>query len=173
MPSIDQIIAGNNRRKLYGGSPLHELTCSCRNEVCILDEKCNAKDIIYEASLSDPDTTENHSYIGMTAEEFRKRHSKHKLSFQNPNYKNATTLSKKFWELKEKGQCPQAKFKILRLSKSYSAGDKCCLLCTDEKIEIINSNKEFQLNNRREIFSACRHKARIKYNRLMREKVNS
>ena len=70
------------------------------------------------------------------------------------------------WELKEETLCPVVNFKILKLSKSYNASDRQCLLCTDEKIEILLSKHQFLLNNRKEIFNTCRHKARIKIGRL-------
>ena len=142
------------------------MNCSCRNQTCPIDNKCNAKDVIYKASLPDNKNDKNFQYIGMTSEEIRKRVSKHKQSFNNAKYKGETTLSKKFWELKET-QCPSVEFKIIKLSKSYTAGDTICLLCTDEKMEILKFMNPCLLNNRREIFNLCRHRARIKISKII------
>ena len=103
----------------------------------------------------------------MSSEEFRKRYTKHNQSLNNPNYMNETTLSKKVWERKGLGLAPKPNFKILKLSKSYSAGDRSYGLCTDEKLEIIlNTDKSNLLNSRKELFSKCRHKAGIKISSL-------
>ena len=163
MANVDQIIASINKRKINGGNINgYNLTCSCRNNPCPLGGQCNVNDLVYQAHVVEPNTGTEHSYIGMTSEPFRNRYAKHKQSFFNDNYKNQTTLSKKVWELKIGEQIPEVKFDILRLSRSYEAGDKCCILCTDEKIEIINSKSENQLNSRKEIFATCRHRSRIK-----------
>ena len=58
MPSIDQLIAGINKKKLNGNSGLiHNLSCSCRNKPCCLSGKCNVKDVVYEATLQEPNTS--------------------------------------------------------------------------------------------------------------------
>ena len=167
MPNVGQIINSYNKRKLRGCSNgLHNLTCSCRNIVCPLQGKCNTKDIVYLARVVE-NSKEEAAYIGMTSEEFRKRYSKHIQSFKNSKYKNETTLSRKIWNMKEDGLDPTVNFEILKQSKSYQAGDRSCLLCTDEKIEIIfNTNKLQLLNNRKEIFSKCRHRARMKIDKI-------
>ena len=168
MANVDQIISSINRKKLTGEKIYDtNFTCSCtRNKPCPQGGKYNVSDLVYEANVEEPNTGTEHSYIGMTSEAFRNRYAKHKQSFNNENYKNQTTLSRKVWELKENGQVPEVKFKISKLSKSYRAGDKYCLLCTDEKIEIINNKSENQLNSRIEIFARCRHRSRIKINTI-------
>ena len=148
---------------------IHNLPCSCRNDICPLDGSCNTKDVVYLAKVSyEENTSESMAYIGMTSGEFRKRFSKHKQSFNNPKYKNETSLSKKVWEIKEEGLSPSVIFKIIKLSRSYNAGDRVCTLCTDEKVEIIQNYKNLKLlNNRKEIFTKCRHKARVKISTIL------
>ena len=151
----------------------HDLTCNCRYENCPLEGSCNVKNIVYEGEVMEEGTNKKYSYVGITAEEFRKRYAKHKQSFSNSNYKNETALSKKVWEIKEKeGKCPTVNLKILRKSKSYTAGDKYCLLCTEEKYEILNINRDNLLNNRREIYNTCRYRVRVKIERIHRGKEN-
>ena len=41
------------------------------------------------------------TYIGITEHDFKKQFHNHKMSFQNPNYRSSTTLSKYTWDLKE------------------------------------------------------------------------
>ena len=123
MTNVSQIISGMNRRKLGDCQSPPNLTCSCRNDPCPLDGKCNVSDIVYEASLTD-NQGEEYNYIGITSEPFRNRFAKHKLSFNNSNYGNQTTLSSKYWELKNKGRDPEIKFNIVGTSKSYGPGVK-------------------------------------------------
>ena len=102
-----------------------------------LGGECNAKDVVYIASREDVSNSCTYKYIGMTSEEIRKRIAKHKQSFNNDNYKGQTCLSRKVWDIKEKSnQCPNVNFKIIKYSKSYTAGGTICLLCTDEKVKI-------------------------------------
>ena len=96
MPSIDQIIAGINKRKLYSNfGQRNDLTCSCRDTQCNFEGKCNAKDVVYLATLPDSINNISYKYIGMTSEEIRKRVTKHKQSFKNIDYKGETSLSRK------------------------------------------------------------------------------
>ncbi len=46
---------------------------------------------------------------------------------------------------------------ILKHAFSYTGGSKLCNLCLEEKFFIMKSDKQFLLNNRSEIFSACKH----------------
>ena len=120
MANVDQIISSINRKKLTG-EKIYDTnsTFSWRNKPCLLGGKCNVSDLVYEANVEETNTGTEHSYIGMTSDAFRKRYAMQ--SFNNENYKNQTTLSKKVWELKENRQVPEVKFKISKLSKSYRA----------------------------------------------------
>ena len=102
MPSVAQQISGINRTKLAEKNNSHDLTCSCRNTPCPLGGKCNVKENVYQAEIKDTEG-ETYTYIGMTAESFRKRYSKHAQSFRNHKYAQETKLSKKVWSIKESG----------------------------------------------------------------------
>ena len=78
--------------------------------------------------------------------------------------------SKKVEELKSTNEWEGStvKFKIFKHSKSYVPGMKSCKLCIDEKLAIVMYDMPpTLLNNRQEIFSQCRHKARHKMDRLL------
>ena len=113
-----------------------------------------------------------HKYIGMTADMFRKRYAKHAQSFRNQKYANETKLSKKVWELKEsEGQFNGVKFRIKKTSKSYSPGDKLCMLCINEKLAIMDCESPGLLNNRIDFFSKCRHNDRHKMDRVIEKEA--
>ena len=70
----------------------------------------------------------------------------------------STELSKKIWDLKEKGISFKINWKILQEAQSYSAGGTYCDLCTTEKLHILKQwGKPGLLNSRSEMVSKCRH----------------
>ena len=76
---------------------------------------------------------------------------------------------KKLWDLKAIDKPTSVNFKILKIAKSYSPGDKFCQLCIAEKqliIKEIKHNEKNSLNSRDELFSLCRHKERHKLNKV-------
>ena len=53
----------------------------------------------------------------------------------------------------EESQCQMVNFE----AKSYTAGEKCCSLCTEEKLCLLTMNNHKTLNRRSELFAKCRH----------------
>ena len=78
---------------------------------CLLDQRCLGKDIIYQATVEQPNK-ESKTYVGLTATTFKARFGVHKKSFEDPEY-NPTTLSKHIHDLKSKGIEPKTTWKIL------------------------------------------------------------
>ena len=166
MSNMKQHITGLNKLKLEGKTTNTIAICKCRNNPCPLQGKCDSEDIVYRGQVEDKEG-KKYIYIGMTSEPFRKRYSKHKQSFQKEQYSTETKLSQKVWSIKKEDKiCPVVKFSILKHSKSYTKGNSLCRLCIDEKLAIILNTEENLLNNRQEVFSLCRHRARHKMNRV-------
>ena len=69
---------------------------------------------------------ETQTYVGLTAGEFKGRWSKHKTSFENPTYKNSTTLSTYIWKLKEHNVAHQVRFEIVGRAAPFSAVSGRC-----------------------------------------------
>ena len=65
--------------------------------------------------------------------------------------------SRYIWELKSKGKSYEIKWSIMKRAKPYQPGTNHCSLCTQEKLCIINANKETLLNQISELISKCRH----------------
>lgn len=63
-------------------------------------------------------------HVGLIAGEFKGRWSKHITSFENPTYKNSTTLSTYIWKLKEQ----KVRFEIVERVAPFSAGAIFALL---------------------------------------------
>ena len=98
-------------------------------------------------------------YLGTAEENFKKRYYNHKTSFKNRGKANDTTLSKHVWEVKDKyKETSSLKWSIVKSVPGYTNITKKCLLCLQEKLEIINyPNQEELLNKRSELISKCRH----------------
>ena len=85
----------------------------------------------------------------------------HKTSFENPDKRNSTELSKYIWQLKKEKRRFSIKWTILKQTPSYRSGAKNCDLCLQEKLHILKGDKTKLLNKRCELFSKCRHRKRF------------
>ena len=101
---------------------------------------------------------EKETYVGL-AENFKKRHYKHKSSMERQNPDNTTTLSAHFWAELEAGRAPRVTWRVLesRIPPFNPVTGKC-QLCIREKFYIVMKPHLATLNQRQEIFSNCRHK---------------
>ena len=140
-------------------------SCNCKNkDIRPLKGSCRPKSVIYQADISHGNTIE--SYIGCSETEFKSRYHNHIQSFENIEKRNATELSKTFWNAKESGLNPTINRKIINQVIPYKLGQKCCNLCLTEKLEILLANQTTILNIRSELTGKCRHKNKFKLNKL-------
>ena len=93
----------------------------------------------------------------MTANRFKERYGNHKKSFSDPKYENETELTKYLWKLKNAGKSHSIKWSILKQVPSYTAGEKRCSLCTQEKPCLLKMNNHKTSNQRYELFAKCGH----------------
>ena len=145
-PNMEQIIAGRNAKVLNEQpSDTPKKTCSCtKNKECLLGGKCLEKEIIYQATVEQPDQTTK-TYVGLTATSFKARHAVHKKAFEEPDYCQ-TRLSQHILELKGQNFDPKVTWKILDKAKSYSPITDVCNLCNKEeaKSKIYSDNTTFR-----------------------------
>lgn len=92
---------------------------NCRNSnKCPLQNSCQTDSLVYLRTIS---TIENSTvrkfYFGCTKYSFKTRRHQHVLSFSNNAYRNRTSLSKYFWNLKQVNKTPTVKWKMLRKKK--------------------------------------------------------
>ena len=136
--------------------------CNCvnRNE-CPLGNECQASNIVYKAELScNNPNYQAKAYIGICATTFKPRYANHKKSFNHEKYKFSTELSNEYWKLKVSDQQPNVKFSILKKCKPTTNISKCHL-CLNEKLFILENIGKNLLNQRSELVSTCRHKAKF------------
>ena len=157
-PNVAQIISAKNS-KILNPPEQEKRECSCPKEKklqCPLDNKCLSENIIYQATVSEPNS-EQRTYIGLCSTDFKKRLGTHRQSFKNPNV-SQTSLSNYIHELKNRRIEPIISWKLIDRGKTYSPVSGVCQLCTKEAYYIIFYPELASLNARSEIFSACRHK---------------
>ena len=113
--------------------------CICRNKnICPLDSNYLTSDIICKCIVSSTVNTDI-VYLGAAKGYFKKRYYNHKKSFNNRKNANDTTLSKCVWEVRDTyKETPSIKWSIVKSVPGYSNITNKCLLCHDEKLEIIN-----------------------------------
>ena len=152
-------IIKNHNKKIISSKTSENLECNCREkQSCPLNGKCREKNVIYKCVASvqnKPDKV----YIGLTEGEWKKRHSGHKTTFKYKKNAKNTALSNYVWETREKEKTdPILKWSILKSVPAYSNISKRCLLCLQEKFEILSYEKtEELLNKKSELISKCRH----------------
>ena len=108
--NIKSIINCHNEKVLHQNQPHpNERKCNgIRKELCPQNGNCQARNIVYEATITCSERSYNENiYIGVAETTFKKRYSNHKRSFNLPAYENDTELSKVFWKIKRKNSVPQ------------------------------------------------------------------
>ena len=103
-------------------------------------------------------------YYGQTGQTFKRRHYGHTHDFTHPPTEDTgTALSRYIWKLKDAGLTYDIKWSIERRCAPYRSGSRRCDICISEKAVIAMADPVSMLNNRSEIVSGCRHRARFKY----------
>ena len=170
MNNLGKEISSHNRKILSDNEGTQDPPgCNCTTIECPLENHCLVPCCVYQGLLSSGPRRPTYNYFGLAGNTFKERYQSHKTSFENPDYKGSTTLSTKFWELKEKGYPADIQWKILHTTKPYKAGMKSCDVCLLEKTRILLGRKGPEklardiilLNRRTEVTSKCRHK--LKY----------
>ena len=79
-------------------------------------------------------------------------------TFTHDRYRNATEVSKKVWELKDKNVDYDISSKVLQRAHPYKGGGSRCDLCAAEKLYILKNPNS--LNKRSELVSKCMYTQR-------------
>ena len=110
--------------------------------------------MIYEAKVS----TENNFklYYGTCEGEFKSHFYTHTKLFRDRG--NETELSKYIWQLKDKSENYNIRWKLSIYATPYKCDARNCDLCQTEKYVIARPNQEHLLNKRTEIISKCHHR---------------
>jgi hypothetical protein len=85
-------------------------------------------------------------------------YANHKKSLNVPRYSAETESSKYAWKLKKSGKQYNIKWSILKRAHAYTAGAARCNLCLEEKVCLLEADKNRILNKRSELFAKCCHR---------------
>ena len=166
MPNMKAIISAHNKKilrdKPEANADIDAYGCSCRNKIeCPLDGHCKIDNIIYKAEVTiqpdDGGAAEQHTYIGSTSLEFKKRFYGHTRSFMCEDETGQTALSRFVRKLKKSGKEYTLKWSVVKQSKQASKNIKFCSLCNLERKEIAFAVKKNLLNRRNELVTRCPH----------------
>ena len=131
-------------------------------KACQLGGKCLAKDVIYEANVTQEDGTQNF-YTGLCSTTFKERLGIHRHSFKKRK-DNQTELSKFIWALKDKGLKYEVSWRMLDRGKPFCRISGVCWLY------ILFRPNSADINSKDEILENCRH---VKSKLLIRDKKKS
>ena len=86
-----------------------------------MENKCQSKNLIYQATVQQTLHNKSETYIGLTATSFKDRLANHKTSFKYASKSGQTSLARHIWDLKEKGVDYTLSWKLI---------DRAQLFCT-------------------------------------------
>ena len=89
---------------------------------------------------------------------FKQRYYGHRQSFKKRKLQDETTLSSHVWDLKDKNENFEIKWKVIDRASEFNPVTRKCRLCIQEKYYIIFQPDGASLNKRSELFSTCRHR---------------
>ena len=152
-PNMARVISRRNHQILSPPKP-DERLCNDGNRACPLQGQCLRKNIIYEATVTQEDQTQN-KYTGLCSTTFKERLGVHKHSFKSDD--NQTSLSKFVKELQRKNIKHEVTWRILDRGDIFSPVSGVCWLCVKEKFHIVFRPESADINHRDEILESCRH----------------
>ena len=152
-PNMERVISRRNHQILSPPDP-DIRHCNDGKNPCPLQGHCLDKNIIYEATVTQENQTQNR-YTGLCSTTFKERLSVHKHSFKSND--NQTALSKFVKELQKKNIKYQITWRILDRGDVFSPVTGVCWLCTKEKFYIVFSPNSADINEKDEILEGCRH----------------
>ena len=162
MPNFKRKIASHNSRaKNIGTSPQPPPGCNCTGLMgpCPLEGNCLVKSVVYEAEVTRNNNI-SETYTGLTSNTFKKRYYNHRDSFKKQDSEHSTTLSSHIWDLKNKNEDFEIKWRIKDRAAAFNPISRKCNLCLKEKYFIIFQPEGASLNSRSELYSTCRHRLR-------------
>ena len=157
MPNMKRRVDRHNIQKLASGEEEVVERCNCTHFECPVNGLCGKKNCIYQAIVESSDGA-TESYVGSTAQTFKKRYYGHRGSFSNQKYEHDTELSKYIWKLKRDNKTYRVKWKIIDRASPYNPITKRCNLCNKERFYIMYKRNMATLNKRKEVYTVCRHR---------------
>ena len=125
----------------------------------VFSGECLTSCIVYKATVTSGRAEKY--YYGVVEKDFKKRWNNHKTSFRLSTHEHETSLSTYIWSLKDQGKEYSIRWEIAKKSTPYRCGGRSCTLCTEEKLFILQGDKNKMINSKSELISKCRHKGKF------------
>ena len=163
MPNMAQLISRHNSKVKKQDQVRVSPGCNCKRGVatCPLEGTCLTKGVVYGATVTKTSDQSTETYTGLTARRFKDRFYEHTSNSNNESESSKTTLAGHIWNLKRQGEDYTTTWKIIDRGKEFNPSTRSCQLCLKEKFHIMFSSDGATLNDRREIFSTCRHRTKL------------
>ena len=165
MRNMKAIIKSHNAKVLAPPPPESPKMCSCpkaKKADCPLEGLCLTKNVVYKATVTSEGSPDMY-YYGVAATTFKERYNGHKSDFRLAHARKKTALAKHIWRLKDSNKEYSVKWSIYRKCAPYMCGSRKCDLCLTEKAAIILADPRTLINEKSEILSGCRHRARFRF----------
>ena len=120
---------------------------------------CMVDNLVYKATVTRNDTSQEESYTGSTYNTLKKRVNQHNTDINTLREDvKGTTLSAHVRKLKRDRIPYNIKWGIVKRAAPFNPITKICRLCICEKFHILFHPEDASLNQRSEFFSKCWHK---------------
>ena len=120
---------------------------------------CMVDNLVYKATVTRNDTSQEESYTGSTYNTLKKRVNQHNTDINTLREDmKGTTLSAYVRKLKRDRIPYNIKWGIVKRAAPFNPITKICRLCICEKFHILFHPEDASLNQRSEFFSKCWHK---------------
>ena len=130
--------------------------CNCVNrEQCPMGNKCLSENIVYEGVITERPVGEEKDYRGLSSGIWKKRYAVHKQGINHRKHSKACELTKHVWEIKDRSNTFDIRWKILETVRGRLVGG-ACKLCTTETMLINEHPDKSRLSNKQAI-QKCMH----------------
>ena len=162
MPNMAKAVEQHNQQVLQEdqSETEHQGGCNCRGgpAVCPLQGNCQARAVVYRATVTESGNGNVETYTGVTGGTFKKRWAGHKTTFEHEKNRNNTTLANHIWQLKNENKQYEIKWGIIDRGRTFNPTTRKCRVCLKEKKHILYNQNGSSLNRRTEIFNTCMHR---------------
>ena len=161
MPNMAQAVSFHNAKLLRddnGGTDYPPCNCRGGPQSCPVGGSCQAKGVVYEATVTELASGSKETYTGVTARRFKDRLYEHRTDMSKTANRTNSSLALHIWNLKDRGLNYDVKWKIKARGTKFNPSTKKCRICLKEKHFILYKREGATLNNRREIFNTCTHR---------------
>ena len=173
--NIASILSSHNKSIVRVPPPDVTRECNCVDrEQCPMGNKCLSQNIFYEGVVTERPVGEEKDYRGLTSGIWKKRYAVHKQGMNFRKHSKACELTKHVWEIKDRNNTFDIKWKILETVRGQFVGG-VCKLCTTETMLINEHPDKSRLLNKQAI-QKCMHGGQFllsKYRERTKRKRNN